>query len=572
MVTIKGLAGSSGYAEGTAVVLKEKQLDTGKRSIQDIDLELALLEDARKRYREILAELRLGQDGGEANIFKAYLEILDDPVFFDGVKGVIASEMVCASYAIEVKRLETEALFAVLDDDYLKERVVDINNVCYELIAEIQGVSSGDPFSEAWGEGFIVFAADLTPADTVKLDKSRLRGLVTEKGGVTSHTVILAKSLGLPAIVGAGAQIWKVRQGDSILADGASGIVYINPDHDARSAFVKQGEKQLEMRRLHLTALGRPAQTIDGVSMAVNINSGDSDSITALDPDACDGVGLFRTEFIFMNHGDYPGEDAQFAVYKSMAEKLGGKELIIRTLDIGGDKQLAYMDIPSEMNPFLGYRAIRLCLDRPEVFKPQLRAILRAGIYGNIKIMFPMIVTLEELLEAKRLLHQAEEELDMRGASFKRDIPVGIMIETPAAAVISDRLAEHADFFSIGTNDLIQYTTATDRLNEKVQYLYDGCNISVLRLIKFTCDNAARAGIPVGICGETASEPYLIPLWAAMGVEELSVAPALAGRTKYIINQISAGRAGELLPDILGCGEISKVRNMLADLLPENAY
>jgi phosphotransferase system enzyme I (PtsI) len=301
----------------------------------------------------------------------------------------------------------------------------------------------------------------------------------------------------------------------------------------------------------------------------VNINSGDTESINTFDAGACDGIGLFRTEFLYMGQNSYPSEDFQFNAYRSMAEKNQGRELIIRTLDIGGDKQLDYMDLPQESNPFLGYRAIRLCLDREEVFLTQLRAILRASAFGEVKIMFPMIVNLEELLRAKELLAKAMEELDRRGEAYHKNIPVGIMVETPAAVLLSDVLARHVDFFSIGSNDLIQYTTASDRMNEKVQYLYDSCNLSVLRSIKLVCDNARAQGVDVGICGETASEPRLIPLWCAMGVNELSVAPALVGRTKYIINQISKADMAQEMDAILLQGSIPSAREQLDKILQE---
>jgi phosphotransferase system enzyme I (PtsI) len=294
------------------------------------------------------------------------------------------------------------------------------------------------------------------------------------------------------------------------------------------------------------------------------VNSGDKESIDSFNAANCDGVGLFRTEFLYMGQTDYPSEDFQYEVYKDLAVKTAGKELIIRTLDIGGDKQLDYMDMPKEFNPFLGYRAIRLCLDRPEVFKTQLRAILRAAAHGNVKIMFPMIVNLEELLSAKALLEEAKTELTHRGAEFKADVPVGIMIETPAAVLLSDHLAKHVSFFSVGSNDLIQYTTATDRQNERVQYLYDSANISVIRAIKLACDNAHAAGAEIGICGETASEPRLIPLWVAMGIDELSVAPALVGRTKYIVGQLSKSEQQTILSEVLASGSIDDVKAKLA--------
>ncbi|MDL2293732.1 phosphoenolpyruvate--protein phosphotransferase [Ruminococcaceae bacterium OttesenSCG-928-D13] len=570
MTELKGLAGASGCVDAVAVVLSAQKLDLERRPVADGEAEVAVLEAARGRYRQSLAALRAeaGEESETGKIFFAYGEILDDPVFFAGVAKLIREELVCASFAVEQKRAETEALFAGMDDAYLKERANDINNVCNELMAELQGIVKGDPFARAEGERLVVFAEDLTPADTVRLDKRRLAGMVTEKGGVTSHTVILAKALGIPAVVGLRGALGQVATGDGVLVDGADGRVVLRPDDATRAEFVHRVRRDEELKALHRACRCEPATTRDGLAIRVNVNAGDKESVEdfAASCAGCDGVGLFRTEFLYMDHDDYPDEEAQYAVYAKMAEQLEGRELIIRTLDIGGDKQLGYMDMPQEMNPFLGYRAIRLCLDRTEMFKTQLRAILRAGAKGDVKVMFPMIVTLEELLRAKELLAEAAAELAAKGVEHNPNIPVGVMIETPAAALLSDQLAKHVSFFSIGSNDLIQYTTATDRMNEKVSYLYQPCNISVLRFIKMVCENAKREGVQVGICGEVASEVELIPLWAALGVDELSVAPALVGQTKYTLGRFSAAEARRQLEGLLDTGLIDEVKTTLARL------
>lgn len=567
MTELKGLAGAFGCVEGEAVVLAAKQLDLERRPVADGDAEVVLLEAARGRYGAALQALRAeaGEESETGKIFFAYGEILDDPVFFGSVAELVRAENVCASWAIEQKRAETEALFAGMDDEYLRERCGDINNVCNELMCEIQGIVSGDAFARAKGESLVVFAEDLTPADTVRLDKARLRGMVTEKGGVTSHTVILAKALGIPAVVGLRGALAQVKNGQHVLVDGENGRVVVEPDEAAQVAFGVQCRQAQAMKALHKACREKAAITKDGVHIHVNVNAGDKESIEdfAVTCAGCDGVGLFRTEFLYMDHDDYPSEEEQYAIYSKMAKLLDGKELIIRTLDIGGDKQLGYMDMPVEMNPFLGYRAIRLCLDRTEVFKTQLRAILRAGVHGDVKVMFPMIVTLEELLRAKDLLAEAADELEARGVPCQRDMPVGVMIETPAAALLSDQLAKHASFFSIGSNDLIQYTTATDRMNEKVSYLYDACNISVLRLIKMVCENAKKEGVQVGICGEVASDVLLVPLWAVLGVDELSVAPALVGQTKYTLQNVDVDEVRGQLEGLLDTGLIDEVKTTL---------
>lgn len=573
MKVIRGLAGSSGYAAGYAAVFSRKEIPTGRIEVEDPGAEINALESARSRYNrslELLAERARREHGEqEASIFEAYREIASDDVFFDEIKERIRAEGVSASWAIEQKRLETESVLDGLDDPYLKTRKDDINNVCKEVTAELQGSGSADPLAGADGNDLIVFAEDLTPADTVRLDRARLKGMVTEKGGVTSHTVILAKSLGIPAIVGAGPVLSDVQNGDEVLVDGGSGTVILSPDEAGRRDFFAKQKEAEHRETLFAESRAKPARTRDGFSVRVDINSGDKESVEAFRADACDGVGLFRTEFLYMGQKDYPSEEFQFEAYRDMAEKANGKELIIRTLDIGGDKQLDYMDLPKENNPFLGFRAIRLCLARPEIFKTQLRAILRASAYGNVKIMFPMIVNLEELLQAKTLLETAKRELDRRCIAYRRDIPVGIMVETPAAVLLSDILAKYVSFFSIGSNDLIQYTTATDRMNGDVQYLYDSCNLSVLRSIRTVCRNAHANSVEVGICGETASEPRLIPLWCALGVDELSVAPSLVGRTKYIVGQVSKKEMEARAEKLLACGSIPEAKQELSKILEE---
>lgn len=395
------------------------------------------------------------------------------------------------------------------------------------------------------------------------MDKTHLLGIITEKGGVTSHTVILAKMLNIPAIVGASNVLCAVNDEDALIMDGDTGVIFVSPDDQELNRFNETKRRDDTLRAEHEKALLQDAVTLDGQRVAVNVNTGDADSLKIFNAEHCDGIGLFRTEFLYMDHSVYPDEETQFRAYKEIALRAKGKEVIIRTLDIGGDKQLGYMNLPEEENPFLGYRAIRICLDRPDVFQTQLRALLRASVFGDIKVMFPMVATLEEVLEAKESVAHAMRELDRLGVPYRPDTPLGIMIETPSAALISDVLASHVDFFSIGSNDLIQYMTATDRMNEKVHYLYDSCNLSVLRAIRLVVDNAHAAGIPVGICGEVASDPRLVPLWTALGIDELSVAPGRVGRVKYLIRRISAEEAKEALQSVFHCSVISDAKAQL---------
>lgn len=570
MNLLQGLTGAVGCASGTAVVIENQNVTIEKRLVKESETEIAGIQEARKKYDlqllelETKAEKEVGEEG--AGIFMAYREMLSDDVFFDKIFNRIRLEKVNAEYAIDQERAELAGLFEKMDDAYLKERATDINNVCMELIAVIQKVDRGMGFDRSLGSDLIAVAEDLTPADTIKMDKSILKGIITETGGVTSHTVILAKTLGIPAIVGAKGARAAVSTGDAVLVYGDEGKVVICPGEAEKKDFETRLEQEDRKKALFDSAKSRPAVTLDGKSVRVNINSGDSDSIANFKCDECDGIGLFRTEFIYMDHRDYPTEEEQFEIYRSMAQMNQGKELIIRTLDIGGDKQLEYMDLPKESNPFLGYRAIRLCLERVDVFKTQLRAILRAGAYGDVKIMFPMIVNLEELLRAKEILEEAKEELKAEGVDFRADIPVGIMIETPAAVLLSDKLAEEVSFFSIGSNDLIQYTTASDRMNERVQSLYDSFNISVLRSIRMVCENAARHGVDVGICGEAASDTKLVPLWVAMDVDELSMVPSQVAKVKYIIGKLSKEEMERELAEVLSLGRIQDVKDRLAEI------
>ncbi|MDF2654571.1 MAG: ptsP [Bacillota bacterium] len=570
MNLLQGLTGAAGCAAGTAVVIENKNIAIEKKLVKEPEAEIAGIQEARKKYDLQLAELEkkaeteVGEEG--AGIFMAYREMLSDDVFFDKIFDRIRLEKVNAEYAIDQERAELAGLFEKMDDAYLKERATDINNVCMELIAVIQKVDGGMGFDRSLGSDLIAVAEDLTPADTIKMDKSILKGIVTETGGVTSHTVILAKTLGIPAIVGVKGARTAVSTGDAVLVYGDEGKMIVCPGEAEKKEFEAKLEQENRKKALFDSVKSRPAVTLDGKTVRVNINSGDSDSIANFKCDECDGVGLFRTEFIYMDHRDYPTEEEQYEIYRSMAQMNQGKELIIRTLDIGGDKQLEYMDLPKESNPFLGYRAIRLCLERVDVFKTQLRAILRAGVYGDVKIMFPMIVNLEELLRAKEILEEAKEELKAEGMNFRADIPVGIMVETPAAVLLSDKLAEEVSFFSIGSNDLIQYTTASDRMNERVQSLYDSFNISVLRSIRMVCENAARHGVDVGICGEAASDTKLVPLWVAMGVDELSVVPSQVAKVKYMIGRLSKEEMERELAEVLSLGRIQDVKDRLAGI------
>jgi phosphoenolpyruvate-protein phosphotransferase (PTS system enzyme I) len=569
MKKFEGLAGSGGRDILKTVVLHKEIPELSRKTIENCDEEVERFNKVQREYADELDGLYQStlKDAGEtaADIFKAYRVIVCDNFFFKKPIKMVLKEHVNIDYAIGVEMERVSAKFSAMQDPYMKERAIDIRNVCDEIIRRLNGVGKLEEQIKNIREPFILVAKDLSPEDTVRIDKTYLRGFITEKGGITSHVVILAKTLGIPAVVGAYGLMEEIHTGQKLYINGDEGYGILEPDEAFVNAFREEKDRLDDIKRLYASMALEPAVTADGHRVSVCINSGDTDSRRTFNAEQCDGVGLFRTEFLFMNQHDYPNEELQFEAYKEIAELAQGKEVIIRTLDIGGDKQLDYMNFPKESNPFLGYRAIRICLDRKDVFLTQLRAILRASAFGSIKIMFPMIVTMEELREAKDMVEKAKVSLRADGMAFDENIPMGIMIETPASVLISDKLAKEAAFFSIGTNDLIQYTTATDRMNENVQYLYDPCNISVLRAIDTVIRNAHAEGIPAGMCGEVASDERIAPLLLAMGLDEFSVVPAQVGKIKYIIRSCNLSRLSGLVDRVLAADSINEVKALLAE-------
>ena len=570
MITLKGIGGSRGYAVGTAVIKQSASLEVPMHTISDVSVEIARFKAAQESYDKKLIELgeRTAHelDKASSEIFGAYRSILHDDIFFGKAFDRVEKERLNIECVVWEECRTVCKLFEGFEDSYLRERGTDIENVCNELIRIMMGLSSNisDEFDGI--DDIILIAEELEPTEAVRIDKARLRGIVTVNGGVTSHTVILAKALGIPAIVGVHDALSVIKQNSRVMLDAVNGEVTLEADSNYLHKFQDAMKHRAELSERYDKAVRGECKTLDGFAVAVNINTGDEQSMLAFSCEECDGIGLLRTEFLYMSASDYPGEKAQLEIYSDLARRAGGREVIIRTLDIGGDKQAYYMNLPKEDNPFLGYRAIRISLDRREVFITQLRAILRAAVYGDVKLMFPMIVKLEELLEAKELVAEAARQLETEGLAY-RLCQIGIMIETPAAAIISDVLAAHCDFFSVGSNDLIQYVTATDRMNRRVQYLYDSHNISVLRLIRQTAQSAAAAGIPWGICGEIASEDALIPLWVALGASELSVTPPQVGRVKYLIRRINRAEFLPALAPVFETGNIGEIRKLLLDVL-----
>ena len=564
-----GLPGAGGRDLAPAITFQIEKVTLEKKTVEDSENEVQRFKKVQQEYAADLEGLyyeTLDKKGeATANIFKAYKTIALDDFFFKKPIQAVREERIAIDYAIDREKEKVSAKFAAMTDPYMRERASDIGNVCDEIIRRLNGVKSAEDQIRAIQEPFILVADDLSPENTVRIDKSFLRGFITEKGGVTSHVVILAKTIGIPAVVGATGVMKAVRDGGMVYIDGDKGCAILNPDESFVQAFREEKTQLDELKKRYTDMANAPAVTKNGRRVSVCVNMGDAESRKKFRVEQCDGIGLFRTEFLFMNQRDYPDEEVQFQAYRDIVEAAQGKEVIIRTLDIGGDKQLDYMNFPKESNPFLGYRAIRLCLDRKDVFLTQLRAILRASVFGNVKIMFPMIVTSEELHQANEMVEKAKSELRAENIAFNNDIPVGIMIETPAAVLISDKLAQVAAFFSIGTNDLIQYTTATDRMNEKVQYLYDSCNLSVLYSIELVIRNAHKAGISVGMCGEAASDERLTPLFLAMGLDEFSVVPTQVGKIKYNIQRCDTDKLSGFVARVLDSGSIAEVKALLAE-------
>ena len=538
---MKGLGVSPGIGIGNAFIIDKSSININKSHIDDVEKEIDRLKAAFDTAKDQLNELynrsieELGEK--EAQIFKSHEMMLEDDTFISEVEDRISDEKVVAEFALnEVSKIYIK-MFQSIEDEYLRERAEDIRDVMNRVIRILMGISGLD-FSKM-EENSIIVAKDLTPSDTAQIDRKKVAAMITEVGGKTSHAAIIARIMGIPTVVGLDEITDKIKNGDLVICDGKTGKVLINPSEKQLFYYSQKKTIEDEINQDLRKQIGVPTVTKDGfqVSLAANIGT-PNDVEMALENDA-EGIGLFRSEFIFMNRDHQPTEDEQFEQYREVLAKMGQKPVIIRTLDIGGDKNVPYIDIPKEMNPFLGYRAIRLCLGNVDVFRTQLRAILRASVYGNVKVMFPMISTMRELKDAKKILQQAKDELKNEGLSYKDDIEIGIMIEIPSAAIISDLLAREVDFFSIGTNDLIQYTMAVDRMNSKLSHLYSQYHPALLRLIKGIIDNAHAAGIWVGMCGEAAGDPKLIPVFVGMGLDEFSMNSPSILKSRYIVRNLN---------------------------------
>ncbi|NFP92224.1 phosphoenolpyruvate--protein phosphotransferase [Clostridium sporogenes] len=533
----KGIAASKGYAIGKIFIKEDINIEVVEKSIDDTEKEKERFKSALSNTREQLerikdkAQKEVGVE--KAAVFDSHIMLLDDPEFAGAVEMNIESNKVNSEKALQEVIDMYSSIFASMEDEYMRERGADIKDVGKRIMLNIMGksVNSMDDLDK----DTIIVAQDLTPSDTAQLDKDKVIAFLTNIGGRTSHSAIMARTLEIPAIVGMKDITESVKNDDVVIVDGTEGVVIINPDKETIEKYEKSKESFLREKEELKKLINVETVTKAGKRVEVCGNIGKPQDVHQVLENGGEGVGLFRTEFLYMDRDNMPSEDEQFESYKYAVEKMEGKPVVIRTLDIGGDKKLPYLEMPEEMNPFLGYRAIRLCLDRKELFKVQLRALLRASAFGNLKIMFPMISSLSEFKAAKELLKECMNELKAEGKEFNENLETGIMVEIPAAAICADELAKHVDFFSIGTNDLIQYTLAADRMNEKISYLYDPMHPAVLRLIKMTIDAAHKEGKWCGMCGEMAGDENAIATLVEYGLDEYSMSASSILTAKKII-------------------------------------
>ncbi|SFF27952.1 phosphotransferase system, enzyme I, PtsI [Paenibacillus algorifonticola] len=565
---IKGIGVSEGIRFGKAFIYGAPAVEAAypqRIEPEQVEAELERLEQAKRQsaaeLKTIIAksEAKLGKD--KTAIIEGQLSFLDDPAFYGDIRSQIKRKQASAEQAVQTVLAKLSALFEKMNNAYVKERIHDVKDVADRLMSHLQQVFYPDLASIT--EPIILVAEDLTPSVTVQLDRSIVLGFVTRVGGETTHTAILSRSLGIPAVVGTGAAFEQLGHGDELILDGTEGVIVLNADAATRSSYeARQQEEQSAAGKLAKYRL-LPAQTEDGKLIELAVNVGMPEEMREGLVDEADGVGLFRTEFLFMNADRFPDEEKQFAVYKQLAEAWQGKPIVIRTLDIGGDKELSYWDLPHEDNPFLGNRAIRLCLNERELFRTQLRAIVRASAFGTVKIMFPMISSMQEFRAAKQLTLEVMDELKGQGITFDEKLEIGIMAEVPSVIQLADRFAKEVDFFSIGTNDLVQYTLAVDRMNEKVAHLYDYFHPAVIRSIHSLIQAAHKEGKWVGMCGKMAGDPLAAPLLLGMELDEWSMDAASVTKQKFTLSRLNVQDSAKLLGDVLDLDTAEEIRQQV---------
>lgn len=561
---LKGIAASSGYAQAKVYRLEHPELEVEKRDANKEE-ELSKFESALERTREDIKNIQAKAVGKlsdeELAIFDAHLEFTHDPGLIDQVIAMIESDSVNAEFALDSVANTFITMFEAMEDDYFRERAADIKDVTYRIKAHIMGVKIAD--LSLIDEPVVIVAYDLTPSDTAQLDKNFTKGFVTEIGGRTSHSAIMARSLEIPAIVGVAGVLDTLEHDQFVIMDAVKGEVLVDTDEAIQTEYAKLASDFEEYRESLKVLKNEKSITTDGHQVEIAGNIGNADDVLAVLENGGEGVGLYRTEFLYMESKALPTEEEQFEAYKIVLERMEGKPVVVRTLDIGGDKELDYLPLPEEMNPFLGYRAIRLCLDRTDIFRTQLRALIRASVYGKLRIMFPMIATVQEFKDARALYDEEYAKLVEEGVAVSDDIEVGMMMEIPAAAVLSDQFAKISDFFSIGTNDLVQYSMAADRMNEKVSYLYQPLNPSLLRLIKMVIDGAHKEGKWAGMCGEMAGDPIASPILLGLGLDEFSMSATSVLEARKVIRDLDYAEMQELALKALDCASQEEVIELM---------
>lgn len=528
MITIQGKSVFGGVSIGKLMFYKRNEKVIKREHISDADAEWKRFEAAKGQAVDQLKELyeKALEDVGEANamIFEIHQMMLEDLDYLESIENIIRSQEVNAEYAVATTADNFAQMFASMDDAYMQGRAADVKDVSERVLDILCGVSAG---VKEMTEPCIIAADDLAPSETVQLDKSKVLGFATMYGSSNSHTAILARTMNIPAVIGLGENLSAQYDGKMAVIDGFTGVLYVDPDEETLVRMQEKRAKDLEQKELLNQLKGKENVTRSGQKINVYANIGNVSDLGAVLKNDAGGIGLFRSEFLYLENSTFPTEEQQFAVYKQVAESMAGKKVIIRTLDIGADKQVDYFNLDKEENPALGYRAIRICLTRPEIFKTQLRALYRAAVYGNLSIMFPMIISVSEVKKIKEIIAEVKAELKAEGIPYKEDVELGIMIETPAAVMMSRELAKEVDFFSVGTNDLTQYTLAIDRQNQKLDAFYDPHHPAVLAMIKMAADNAHAEGKWIGICGELGADLELTEEFLKMGLDELSVSPAM---------------------------------------------
>ncbi|MEB7768803.1 phosphoenolpyruvate--protein phosphotransferase [Mammaliicoccus sciuri] len=566
---LKGIAASDGVAISKAYLLVEPDLSFSSENISDVDGEVEKFKAAVNQSKVELTQIRnnaekqLGAD--KAAIFDAHLLVLEDPELLNPIEENIRNNKVNAPTALNEVSTNFITIFENMDNEYMKERAADIRDVSKRILAHILGVELPNP--SMINESVIIVGEDLTPSDTAQLNKEFVKGFATNIGGRTSHSAIMSRSLEIPAVVGTKDITDRVNHGDSLIIDGLSGDVIINPTDDEVQAYEQKQKNFLAEKEELAKLVNDESVSKDGVHVELAANIGTPNDLEGVKNNGAEGIGLYRTEFLYMGRDNMPSEEEQFEAYSKVLKEMDGKRVVVRTLDIGGDKELSYLNLPKEMNPFLGYRAIRLCLDQTEIFRTQLRALLRASEFGKLNIMFPMIATIKEFRDAKAILLEEKEKLVSEGVNVADDIKIGIMVEIPSTAALADIFAKEVDFFSIGTNDLIQYTMAADRMSERVSYLYQPYNPAILRLVKQVIEASHKEGKWTGMCGEMAGDNTAIPLLLGLGLDEFSMSATSILKARKQIKQLDQKEMQELANKAINCATEEEVVELVNQIL-----